>query len=289
MKVNTVAMLLACITLAGCAHQSVVDVAPAYNIASSYSQPIPGRWALYVDANDLEGKDLHMKGFECGAHRFPIAAGSAFAQSSLRTLKNVVQSIEMVDRPLSQASLKTQGFAGQILLKGEELDGDLVVITGFWSNKIEAEVDMAVSVRVEGQSGRLLGTTVSGDDESIHGAGAFCGGGAKAVADAGEGALKQIMINIAESISNAPRIREYASGEYVSVGVENAGNPRVQQAEANTAELLGLLQVERLARAQNCSRPVLLRNEMKVELYNVKCPDEELVVKCDWGDCSVLN
>lgn len=77
---------------------------------------------------------------------------------------------------------------------------------------MEADVDLVASLRVDGRSGRLLGTTVAADDNAVTDAGTGCDGGAQAISLATSGALKKLMGRLGERLANSPRLRE-AAGE----------------------------------------------------------------------------
>lgn len=198
---------LATLVLTGCAYQSSVQVAPAFDVYSSYEDIIPGDWYVSVNADEFGQSDVRFSGFSCSAHTYPLDISQTFTQSALRTIDNIVENVTLVDNPVPQEQIERSGYAGQILLRGEEIDADLRYHPGFWSSDAEAEVDITLTVLVNGQNGRLLGTTVSGDAENTHNAGSFCGGGADALGEAAQEAVRNALQRVAEAISNSPRIR----------------------------------------------------------------------------------
>ena len=45
-----------------------------------------------------------------------------------------------------------------------------------------------------------------------------------------------------------------------------------------------------IARSRDCDAPSLLKHEYKVEIYDLSCPNgEDMIVKCDWGDCALMD
>lgn len=200
--------LIGCIAvLAACTYTATVGVTPAYDVYSNHETKVPGTWALFVDVDRLRERS-DVVGIGCSAHKYPLDVADAFRPSAAATIGNLVQSVQLVDSPLSATSLEEAGYAGQIVLKSEELSADLTVIPGFWSAEIEGDVEMAVSMIVDGRDGRLLGTTVTGEDEvRVRGG---CPAGGQAIGKAAEGAIRRTLATIGERLSNSPRVRGYA-------------------------------------------------------------------------------
>ena len=198
------------VALAGCTYNATVGVTPALSVYSSHEGKINGRWALAIDVDRLADPG-DVAGVGCSAHNYPIDMKSAFRASAVATIENLVEDVQLIDRPLPVATLADNGYAGQVILKSEELEAELQAIPGFWSGQIEGEVELTVSVIVDGRDGRLLGTSVQEDGEVRIGGG--CGDGGEALGKAGEESLKRTLTVIGERLSNSRRIREYAAGE----------------------------------------------------------------------------
>jgi hypothetical protein len=207
---RSILVLSATILLNGCAYQAAVDIAPAYNVYSSYDDKIPGSWALYIDSSAFENQDFRFDGFNCAAHTFPLDISSTFTQSALRTLDNIVENIQLVDRPLTTDQLESDGLSGIVIIDTEEIDVSLRVNPGFWSSNVDAEVELVASIAVDGRTGRLLGTTVSEDGDFEGPLGGFCGGGGPALGEAASNAIEALLERVAERLTNAPRVREYS-------------------------------------------------------------------------------
>lgn len=92
-------------------------------------------------------------------------------------------------------------------MRGEELNGRLRVAPGFWVAGMEAEVELAASITVDGRKGRLLGQTVSGDGHAQGQAGGLCEGGAKVLTESAESAMKEAVGRLGEALVNSPRVR----------------------------------------------------------------------------------
>lgn len=207
--IRTAAIFFFAILLNGCAHQAAVEIAPAYNVYSSYDDKVPGDWALYVDSSAFENQEFKFDGFNCSAHTFPLDVSSTFTQSTLRTLNNIVENIQLVDRPLTTDQLENDNLNGIIIVNSDDIDVKLRLNPGFWSSDVDAEVELVASITVDGRSGRLLGTTVSEDGDAEAPLGGLCGGGAPALGEAASNAIEALLERVAERLANAPRVREY--------------------------------------------------------------------------------
>lgn len=202
--------LLACALLSACSYKVEAPIAPSYDVYSSYSDKVPGRWAILVNGNPLKG-DFKVSGYNCSAHTYPLDAEQAFDTSAVRTLENIVESAEEVKMPLSRDQLLQDGYAGLIRLNGEDLDVDLDVVPGFWSVQMEARVQLTAALAVDGSSGRLLGGRIASEADSKAEAGGGCGGGADAISKATQKALKRLMEELGEKVSNEARLRQVNS------------------------------------------------------------------------------
>ena len=200
------------IVLGACSYNASAPVSPANNVYSNYGEKIPGQYALYVDGEEFQG-EFKVQGFNCSAHTYTQDARSAFRQSVVLTFGNLVENIELVERPLSRDNLKSNGFDGMIRVRAEDMEVEIGVIPGFWTADMDAEVELTSSLRVDNHEGRLLGTTVSGDADSTKGAGTGCDGGSKALSSATSGAFEDLMQRMGERLSNSQRIREESMDE----------------------------------------------------------------------------
>ncbi len=180
--------------------------APAYNVVSSYGEQISGKWLLYVESAALD-RPMKPSGYACSAHKYPISASGSFKTSVRQTLDNIVDQIEVVESPVPAEQLAGHGARGLIVVRGEEIRPRLDVQPGFWSANMATQVTMVASVSVDGQHGRVLGTTVEGQGMGNAEAGGACEGGAKAIAEAAGQAMKDAMRKIGEAVSNSERVR----------------------------------------------------------------------------------
>ncbi len=197
---------MAALALSGCAYEAKPISTGSVSVVSSYTEKLPGRYALYVETTELS-KIVRAQGVNCAAHTYPLDMTEGFRSSVRATLANQIETVEEVTAPLDASTLQAQGFKGQIIVRGDGLEGKLVAIPGFWQATISSTVRASASVIVDGPSGRLVGKSVEGMAEREAEAGAFCSGGAAAVDSAASEALRKLVMQLGETVANSERLR----------------------------------------------------------------------------------
>lgn len=190
--------------LSGCSYTAKPVATGSYNVYSSFEGKLSGKYLLYVDASALD-RPLKPSDFNCSAHNYPLEISASFAESVRQTLSNLVGELEVVTAPVDRTQFG--GAKGMIVVRGENVDGRLRVVPGFWSNGIESDVSIVASITVDGKAGRVLGTTVEGAGHYQGSLGLFCDGGAESLAAAAEQASKLTLTRIGEAILNSERVR----------------------------------------------------------------------------------
>lgn len=224
------------LAVAGCAYDAPVANSPAFNVYSSYSDKIPGRFALYVDDRKIGPRVANIRTHMCSGHSFHVDTGGSFATSVHQTFRNLVEEIEVVRQPIAGADLAAGGFTGMIVVAMEDADFELTFVEGFWSSKVDGEAEYVARILVDGPYGRVLGTTVEATEDYHGGAGFYCDGGSAAISQASSAALKELMERLGDRLVNAPRVRELttaassinevpsnASNQVMNVGVIPVG------------------------------------------------------------------
>jgi hypothetical protein len=209
MQIIKVLAVVSVFITTGCAYNAPVDVTPAYNVYSNYDDKLAGRYALYVDAEEMQSEG-RTRGMACAAHSYPYDGRDPFKQSVLATFQNIVEDVELVDFQLDTDALVAQGFQAQLSVEVESSEVDLTVHAGFWSSEIEADAEIVASVRAMGKSGVLLGSSIEGSDDAVADAGGFCEGASTAMQEALGGAIKKTMERLGERLANARKLREAA-------------------------------------------------------------------------------
>jgi hypothetical protein len=198
---------LAALPLGACAYNATVTAAPNLAVYSSYGDKLPGRYLLHVDGSAFSSV-VRPTGLNCSAHNFPLEFRDAFERSVVGTFQQLVEDVQVVERPVPQPEIAASGAAGMIVVRGEGVSARLIFIPGFWTSTPEATVEMTASLTVDTPTGRVLGTTTAGDATSQIGAGGDCGSGAISLGAATQGAMKELMGGLGERMANSPRLRD---------------------------------------------------------------------------------
>ncbi|MGV1949670.1 hypothetical protein ACQZ44_02500 [Agrobacterium vitis] len=207
MKFQSLAVLLGLMTLYGCQHEAKPLSVASYNVYSSYSDKLSGRYLLYVDGSKLN-KDIKPSDINCAAWNYPLKLSDGFSGSVVKTFGNLIGELEQVNEMPTADQVHSKGAKGIIIVRGEDLSGRLRVVPGFFQAGMETSVEVSASIVVDGPKGRLLGTTVSGHGDAQTGAGAFCEGGANSLVQAAEGAMKEVVGRLGEALVNSERVRK---------------------------------------------------------------------------------
>jgi len=194
------------LSLGGCAYKAEPIAAGSYDVVTSYSHKLPGKYLLYV-AGDQLNTVVRPNQFTCSAHSFPIEAASGFKGSVRGTLANLVDQVEEVDEPVSLDKLRARGARGLIVVRADNLDGRLRVEPGFWTVNMATEVRITVTATVDGPTGRQFGQTFEGLGKGDANAGFACEGGAESMRHSAEAALKEVVRKVGEGIANSDRVR----------------------------------------------------------------------------------
>lgn len=192
--------------LGGCAYKAEPIAAGAFDVVTSYSNKLPGKYLLYVSSDHLD-TTVRPNQATCSAHSFPIEAATAFKGSVRSTLANLVDQIEEVSEPVPLDQLRSKGARGLIVVRADNLDGRIRVEPGFMTANMATEVRITASATVDGSGGRQFGQTFEGLGKADSGAGFACEGGAESMRRSTEAALKDVVRKIGEGIANSDRVR----------------------------------------------------------------------------------
>lgn len=147
--------LLGAIILAGCAYKADPIAAPSYNVVTSFSDKIPGKWFLAVEAAPLN-QTIKPSGYACSAHTFPLELSDAFRTSVAQTLRNVFEQIEEIPTPIPGDQAPRRGARGIVVVRGEEVRGRLDVRPGFLQANMKTDVVIVASTYVDGHRDEYL-------------------------------------------------------------------------------------------------------------------------------------
>ncbi|MDP3852627.1 hypothetical protein [Phenylobacterium sp.] len=219
---NLAAIAAISVSLGGCAYNAPVGVSPNLNVYSSYGEKVPGRFALFVDSEAFN-TTVRPTGLNCAAHSFPLDLRQSFEASTVSTMRQLVDEVQVVERPIPATQLAAQGLAGQVTVSAETVTARVQVISGFWSSTADSVVELSAGLLVDSPTSRVLGTTAQGFGNAQQDAGAFCGNTANAIGVATEKAMRQLLGQLGERMSNSERLRR------VAIAPANPTAPRLPQ------------------------------------------------------------
>ncbi|HET6156927.1 MAG TPA: hypothetical protein VFE34_01150 [Dongiaceae bacterium] len=197
--------IIAAASLCACTYDVKTTASPALNVYSSYTDKLPGSYALLVQS-DILAKKVDPSSHACSANNYPIDARATFKQSATDTMAQLVEKLEPVEQALTREQLQAGNYRGQIIIKAEDYDPRLTFVPGFWTATASSTVDISASLLVDGPSGRLLGTKASEsrtEESEVSG----CGGGKDALGRANGKATEALLDRLAERFSSEPRLR----------------------------------------------------------------------------------
>lgn len=204
------AVVLLGLLLSGCSYTVEPTSVAEFTAVTAFAEKLPGKYLYYAEGTELK-RSITPTGVACSFHTYPLDLADTLANSSRRTLQNYVEDLEVVPSPATVETFDALGARGIIIVRGEDIDADIRAIPGFWENSMEAEVNVTASIQVDGPDGRLLGVTVEGDGNAKMPAGFACGGGADALKQASEEAMRETVRRLAEAVANSELLRS-ASG-----------------------------------------------------------------------------
>lgn len=195
------------LALSACAYNTPVAVSPNLNVYVASGTKLPGRWLVWVDGSAFV-KDVHATGFNCSAHRYPMDVSQVFRQSVIKTLENMVESVQVVERPVPVDQLAANGAVGLISVRSDAFSPRFVAIEGFWEGTIDANAEMSATIVADVPAGRMLATTAEGNGNGQSGSGGACEGASIALAQATEKAMKELIGTLAERLGNSQQLRD---------------------------------------------------------------------------------
>jgi hypothetical protein len=196
--------------LGACSHPVTAPSAPALNVYTSYSDKIPGRFALVVEAGGWY-KIVKPSSHICAAHDFPFDANSAFKESVKRTVEQLVDQVEIFQTPPTRETMNRDNITGTIIIKADTFEPRLTFVPGFWSGSVSSTIDMSANLTVDGPQGRLLGTSAGASRTSDNSNVGSCADGMHALSDASSKGIRELMERLGERLGNAQKVREVNS------------------------------------------------------------------------------
>lgn len=199
-------LTLLALIVGACAYKAEPIAAPAYDVVTSFSTKVPGKWLVAVESHALD-TTVRPAGIICSAHNFPLHLSRPFATSVVQTLRNAFEEVEEIGSPIPGDQLRSRGARGIIVIRATENRARLDGQEGFWVANLRTQVLVVAAVFVDGPRGRLFGQTFEGQGTADAEAGMACSGGARALEDSAATAVRDAVRKIAEGVANSERVR----------------------------------------------------------------------------------
>ena len=181
--------------LVGCAHRAEVgSTSAAYEVRRDRVQTTKAYVSVSGDLANLE--KVVKPGYVCGAHSYPVAAGSSIKTSIVRTVSGAHSSVVSVQ---SSAEAGKDGLLYTFSL--DDFNPRLRFQQGFFTPTADASVELSIKTTAISSDGRELATTtIRGyGQESVDGA---CPAGADALSKATEKAVRVTLENFVARVIN---------------------------------------------------------------------------------------
>lgn len=195
---------------AGCSYKASVPAVDIANIYTSYEEKIPGTVALIVDAQeDVFDRTIKPNTYTLGAHKYPIAAATAFKTSVLNTTKSVFENVVDRNEIPNIQQMYADNLNGYLVVHVKHFEPRISFIQGFWSATASSTVEIAFDFTVRDKNnGLILSSAVSASRTAEGDAGGAGAGGAPVIADATKKAVTEALERYAERLSNSSKLRE---------------------------------------------------------------------------------
>lgn len=198
--------LIVILGLVGCTHTGTVSTVSPTNIYSGHDTKVPGSSTYTIDNTSLSKlkKDDAVKGYICGAHKYPVDGTDAFV-TSIPPMMNAV-----FDDTTEQVSDPRKDMVN-FVFRVERFEPRLKFSQKFFGADGEATVDLTVSATGTLNGKRIFGTTVDSQRNASSEAGPFCTGGEEGLHQATAAVIKDVLEKIGERISNSTSVRSAVS------------------------------------------------------------------------------
>ena len=194
----------------GCSYKASVPAVDVANIYTSYEEKVPGTVALVVDAQeDVFDRTIKPNTYTLGAHKYPIAAATAFKTSVMNTTKSVFENVVDKNEIPSIEQMYTDNLNGYLVVHVKHFEPRISFIQGFWSATASSTVEIAFDFTVRDKNNNLIFSSAVSASRTAEGdAGGAGAGGAPVIADATKKAVTEALERYAERLSNSSKLRE---------------------------------------------------------------------------------
>lgn len=193
------------LALAGCAYQVANDAPEAPAPYLAYTNRVPGKWLLLVDARAATAQPAIVEA-RCNQFDYAMDFTKSFQQSAIAAFGKAADEVRFSDHPLNRAEFAADGYTGVIRLNVTAFR-PRAKVEGFMDATADAvtEINGTISVVKGGQA--MVDESQSGIGKGTRETGPICGGTADAMSDATIAAMQDLVRKMAEDFANSRTIR----------------------------------------------------------------------------------
>ena len=205
-----ISVVLSAAGLAACSYQVETPPAEAVPIITAYTDKVPGKWALIVDAAKAN-TTLEDAGTRCSQSDYPLDLAKTFTETADATFRTVAEDIRVSDHALSKSELLSGGYAGVIIVSVSDLKARIKT-NGVVESRAAAETQIEGAILVIKAGERMVDTRQSGKGQAERDTHIDCSGAGEAAAAASDAAVQEVIGKLAEQFANSHAIRYSVPG-----------------------------------------------------------------------------
>jgi len=201
---------LSALFLASCSYQVANEPPQAPDPFTAYTDKVPGKWVLLVDAEGLKAEPQAPE-LRCNQFGYPMDLSKPFVKLAASTFEKVADDVRPFDHQLSRAEIASNGFTGEIAIHITEFR-PRVKVDGVLDATATADTEIAGTILVTKAGQRMLDVSEAAKGEGTRDAGIICGGAADALSDSSSAAMQDLVRKFAEQFANSHDIRNSVPG-----------------------------------------------------------------------------
>lgn len=200
-----VASIVALGALSACSYQVESNVSPPSPAIMAYTNKVPGKWALLVDA-EKAAVSPEAEGGRCSRSDYQVDLSNAFGKVAAAAFARVGEDVRLSDHQMSHTELVSGGYTGVITLRVSDLRSH-VTVAELIGGTAEASTTIEGSILVTREDQRLVDSTQSAKGEDQRDSGLGCGAAADALSAASGDAMQDLARKLAEQFANSRAVR----------------------------------------------------------------------------------
>ena len=199
-------LILLLLALGGCAVlPGTLPISPV-EVPSSYTQKVPGRWALVVGDTRFN-TEIEAPGLACGDMSFPVDMDRSFRQYLVQGFGQIADEMVPVDHSLSDGEIRSGRFSGQIVVGSSTLLPNVNFVQHGFTAYVDSNMALSATLDVESRGHRLLRKTFTVTGISHVDGGLICENATGGLARAVDSAMQQMTVDTASAFSDSTDIR----------------------------------------------------------------------------------